>query len=117
MMIEEQPLIQLDKAALLPKVAELFAQKYRLVQISCTMTPEAFELTYSFDLQQKLLNLRLLQPKPDLELPSITSIYSCAFTYENELHDLFGLNVRDIGVDFKGNFYRMAVKTPFNTGA
>lgn len=113
MMIEEQPLERLEKAALLDRVGALAAAGHRLVQISCTRLPDGFELTYSFDLEQKLLHLRLIVPASDLDVPSITPVYGCAFTYENEMHDLFGLNIQGISVDFKGSFYRLAVKTPF----
>jgi ech hydrogenase subunit D len=47
-------------------------------------------------------------------MSSITSSYLCAFTYENELQDLFGLTVKDMQLNFNGNFYQTAVKTPFN---
>ena len=38
-----------------------------------------------------------------------------ALLYENEMHDLFGINVKNMAIDYKGTFYRTAVKTPFNT--
>jgi len=49
--------------------------------------------------------------------PSITDIYLCAFGYENELQDLFGLTVPGMKLNFNGNFLLTAIKTPFNTGA
>ena len=32
--------------------------------------------------------------------------------FENEIHDLFGVNVRDIAIDFGGNFYVTAQPSP-----
>jgi ech hydrogenase subunit D len=48
-------------------------------------------------------------------VPSISSIYSCAFLYENEMHDLFELQVDGMVVDFKGNLYKTAMKYPFGS--
>jgi ech hydrogenase subunit D len=100
-------------AALLDKVEAMKAQGRRLVQISATRLPDAVELTYSFDLDSQLANLRLTLPADKLQLPSISSIYLCAVLYENEIHDLFGVQVDGIAIDFKGNFYKTAVKFPF----
>jgi ech hydrogenase subunit D len=36
--------------------------------------------------------------------------------YENEIHDLFGLVVKDIAIDYGGSLYRTAIKTPFSIG-
>lgn len=98
---------------LLDKVKAMRAQGRRLVQISATRLPDAVELTYSFDLDSRLANLRLLLPADKPQLPSISSIYLCAVLYENEIHDLFGVQVDGIAIDFKGNFYKTAVKFPF----
>lgn len=97
------------------KVRSLRDAGYRLVQISATSLPEYLELYYSFDLAGTLLNLRLHIPHDDARVPSISSIYWAAFIYENELHDLFNLQVSDMVVDFQGNFYTTAVKFPFAT--
>ncbi len=88
-------------------------QGRRLVQISATRLPDAVELTYSFDLDSQLANLRLSLPADKLQLQSISSIYLCAVLYENEIHDLFGVQVDGLAIDFKGNFYKTAVKFPF----
>ena len=108
-------LITLD--ALLEKVRAKKAQNCRLVQISATQLPGQIELTYSFDLNSQLTNLRLSLPGEAPHLPSISSIYLCAILYENEIHDLFGVQVAGMAIDFKGNFYRTAIKYPFATSA
>ena len=97
------------------KVRALHEQGQRLVQISATRLSEEVELTYSFDLDGRLSNLRLLLPGVDTQLPSISSIYGCAILYENEIHDLFNVRVDGLTVDFKGNFYKTAVKFPFSS--
>jgi ech hydrogenase subunit D len=87
-------------------------QGCRLVQVSATQLPDQVELTYSFDLNSQLSNLRLSLPD-GTRLPSISSIYLCAVLYENEIHDLFGVPVDGMAIDFKGNFYKTSVKFPF----
>jgi len=110
-MFEKQEIITINKESLLEKVQEMREDGYRLVQIGCTPLAE-FQLDYSFDREGKFVDLRFTIPREDPELPSITGIYLCAFTYENELHDLFGINVTDIAVDYGGNFYRIKAKPP-----
>jgi ech hydrogenase subunit D len=111
-MLEEPKTERIELATLLDRVTELKQSGYRLVQIGCTVA-EGIELNYSFDKDYDLLNLRLNLAAPDIEIPSISRIYPNAFLYENEMHDLFGINLKDMAVDYKGNFYRLAVKTPF----
>jgi ech hydrogenase subunit D len=110
---EQIELITID--ALLEKVRTKKDQGCRLVQISATQLPGQIELTYSFDLDSQLANLRLLLPGEEPHLPSISSIYLCSILYENEIHDLFGVQVAGMAVDFKGKFYKTAIKYPFAT--
>ena len=112
-MSQEQTLETIPVDALLDKVRELREKGCRLVQIGATRLPEQLELTYSFDLDCRLTSLRLQLPVPQPRVPSITAIYGCAVLYENEMHDLFGLQVDGMALDFQGNFYRTAVKYPF----
>ena len=101
--------------ALLEKASGMRKQGYRLVQIGATRMPEHVELTYSFDRDLELANLRLQVPAGGTRVPSISSIYSCAFLYENELHDLFDLQVEGMAVDFHGHLYETTVKFPFGS--
>jgi len=101
--------------ALRDKVGAKRQQGCRLVQISATRLPDQVELTYSFDLNSQLTNLRLSLPGEATRLPSISAIYGCAILYENEIHDLFDVQVDGLTVDFKGNFYKTAVKFPFGS--
>jgi ech hydrogenase subunit D len=41
-------------------------------------------------------------------------MYWNSFIYENEMHDLFGIQVRGMNIDFKGTLIRTAVKFPFS---
>ena len=99
--------------ALLEKVKALRDQGYRLVQIGAARLPESMELTYSFDRENRLANLRLNLPLAQPRLPSISSVYKCVSLYENEIHDQFGIQVEGMAVDFHGNLYKTAIKHPF----
>jgi ech hydrogenase subunit D len=112
---EQIELITVD--ALLDKVRAKRDQGCRLVQVSATRLPDQVELTYSFDLNCQLTNLRLSLPGDAPRLPSISSIYFCAILYENEIHDLFNVRVDGIAVDFKGNFYKTAIPFPFGSAS
>ena len=101
--------------SLLDKVSEMRKQGYRLVQIGATRLPEHVELTYSFDRESRLTNLRFQIPAAGARLPSISSIYWCAFLYENEIHDLFNVQVDGMAVDFHGHLYETTVKFPFGS--
>ncbi len=112
-MSEIQEITPIGKDELVGATAELFAEGYRFVHVCCTTLESSYELTYSFDKAYRLKNLRITVT-PDEEVPSISVIYPNAFLYENELHDLFGLIIRNIVVDYHGTLYRTKVKTPFS---
>jgi len=97
------------------EIRTMRGQGQRLVQISATRLPDEVELTYSFDLNDRLTNFRLVLPGEDTVLPSISEIYGCAILYENEIHDLFDVRVDGLTVDFKGNLYSTSVKFPFGS--
>ena len=48
------------------------------------------------------------------EIPSISSYYPAVFPFENEAHDLFGLAITDIQLDFKGFFYQVSTAEPMS---
>ena len=48
------------------------------------------------------------------DVPSISSYYPAVFPFENEAHDLFGLAITDMQVDFKGFFYQVSTAEPMS---
>ena len=48
------------------------------------------------------------------EVPSISSYYPAVFPFENEVHDLFGLAITDMQVDFNGFFYQVSTAEPMS---
>ena len=48
------------------------------------------------------------------EISSISSYYPAVFPFENEAHDLFGLAITDMQIDFKGFFYQVPTAEPMS---
>jgi ech hydrogenase subunit D len=113
-MNESQTYLSQPLDTLLAKVRELREHNWRLVQIGATPLGETLELNYSFDQGGKFVNLRVSLPAAGATVPSISGLYWCAFIYENEIHDLFKVQIEGIAVDYKGKFYRTTVPFPFS---
>lgn len=113
MYIEKQPVSVITKSQLPQQAKQFLDDGYRLVQICATTLADEFEITYSFDKNYALQNVRAMVAKSDPVVPSISGVYLCAFTYENEIHDLFGITFTGLALDFKGTFYRKSAATPF----
>lgn len=63
---------------------------------------DTLDVLYHFDKDYELLNLRLTIPKGS-SIPSISKIYFCAMLVENEMKELFGLNVENMAIDYGGH--------------
>ena len=104
--------VKIGPGSLVSEVLNLKYDHYRLVQICATKIEDGYELTYSFAKEYDLLSLRL-HIAPGTEIMSISNIYAPAFLYENEIHDLFGIRIKLMTLDYQGNLYRIKEKTPF----
>ncbi len=112
-MAEEQKTIIIETKELVGRAAEYISNGFRLVQICAVTLPDCIELNYSFDKNYLFENLRLLI-RPGDEIPSISPVCWSAFLYENEIHDLYGITIKNIIIDYRGNFYRTGVKGAFS---
>lgn len=112
-MMPAQVITPIGVGDVVAKATEAKKSGHRLVQIGCTKIGDDFEIIYVYDKDYKLLNYRITV-KADVTIPSISSVYFGAFVYENEIHDLYGLHVSGINIDFKGTFYKTAIKHPFS---
>ena len=98
---------------LISRVGDLKADGYRLVQIcGVNLDDDNYEILYSFDKNHELLSLSLDIAIGE-EVESITGIYWPAFIYENEIHDLFGVQFNHSALDYQGTFFRIAEETPW----
>lgn len=92
--------------------AEKKADGWRFVQMLCVNTEDGIDLIYSFMKDGVLVNHEIKGVKKGTPVPSVTDQFIAAFVFENEAHDLFGVDVRGIAIDFGGNFYALAQKEP-----
>jgi ech hydrogenase subunit D len=113
MTMENQTTTNIEVGRLIGCVERFRNDGYRLVQIGCTKAGDLYEINYSFDKDYHFENIRIIVSQ-DTEIPSISGMYWNSFIYENEMHDLFGIQVRGMNIDFKGTLIRTAVKFPFS---
>lgn len=85
----------------------------RLSQICAACIEDRYELSYSFsdDETYEYHTLRILIDH-DTEVASITDIIPQAVFYENEMKELFGVNIQMIGLDYHNKLYRIEVEQP-----
>lgn len=112
-MTEPQPIEALSPAELPARAATFRDGAWRLMQMCCTVTGADFEMLYSFARGNALQGFRVVVPRRGATLPSITDAFLCAFIYENEIHDLFGITFTGLKLDFGGNFLKARFKNPF----
>lgn len=105
---------EIKTSELLVKVMEKKKQGLRLSQACAAVTGGHTELSYSFadDETFQLTTLRIVLEDNE-EVPSITEIMPYAFFYENEMKELFGVNIKMINLDYNNKLYRIEEDTPF----
>ena len=107
-------LVEIEHGTLLGHVMAFKNQGLRLSQICCAYSEEKLHLSYSFanDDTNEYTNLRLVIDK-ETPVCSITEFYPYAFLYENEMKELFGVNIQMINLDYNQKLYRLKDETPF----
>lgn len=92
--------------------AEKKAEGWRFVQLLAVNTDDGIDLIYSFMKDSLLVNYEIKGVQKGAVVPSITDQFLAAFVFENETHDLFGVDIKGIAIDFGGNFYAVSQKEP-----
>ncbi|MCX6656921.1 MAG: FAD-dependent oxidoreductase [Candidatus Bathyarchaeota archaeon] len=90
-----------EKSEMFNKLSELKAQGARLITITALDHDKEIEYVYNFARDLNVVNLRVKTSRRE-PMPSISSLYPSAFLFENELQDLFKIQVSGISVDFGG---------------
>lgn len=85
---------------------------WRFVQLLAVNTENGVDLLYTLRKDDVLEGAAIRGIGEDDHVPSITTWYLAAFVFENEIHDLFGVKVDGIAIDFHGAFYKVAVDKP-----
>lgn len=100
--------IPLDK--LIDTCKERKKEGYRLAQLCPKLErDDSITLIYTFVKESEMINYKVSGVKKGVtEVPSVTELFIAAFVFENEAHDLFGVNVVGNLIDFQGKFYSFA---------
>lgn len=98
---------------LLARVQTLKHEGMRFIQLCAEFPEGGIDLVYTFydETRDNALNLCVSLPE-NAEVPSIQGLYFAAFSYENEAHDLFGVNFINMKLDFGGHFFNLAETSP-----
>jgi hypothetical protein len=103
--------IIITRDTLLDAVAARIMQGFRFVTITCVSGAcPTLDLIYHFDKDYVLHHLRLSLAHGEA-LPSISGVCAPAVLVENEIKDLFGIEVTGLAIDYEGRFI-LADKAP-----
>lgn len=101
---------------LLTTCKEYKEKGYRLTQILPKLErDDSITLIYTFVMGAEMVNFKVTGIiKGETVVPSVTEMFIACFVYENEAHDLFGVNVEGNLLDFQGKFYSFGegIETP-----
>ena len=115
----------MDRDSFLAKVGEYHKGGWRLALINASsvlstdeLPTGAIDVTWAFakDADLEMIRERFVPGAGDV-MPSISAMYWPAFLYENEIRELFGVQVDGINVDLQGQLYKTAEKIPFSPSA
>ncbi len=106
------PFERVTKAELYDIMQKKYEDGYRLAQICSTAYEGYNEVIYSVAKEYAMENYVIELPV-DEEIKSFSDIFPAATLYENEIKELWGVNVVGMSIDYKNNFYRIEKDTPF----
>ena len=98
--------------AIVTEVMLMEENGYRFVQAHAVKTETGYDIYYTFAIDYTFKHLKVELPFGE-SIVSISHIYKPAFLYENEIHDMFGINIEKISLDFHGKLYRLGQETPY----
>lgn len=98
--------LALDK--LIDTCKEYKEKGYRLDQLLPKLERDnTITLIYTFVMGDEIVNFKIGGIiKNETVVPSVTELFIAAFVFENEAHELYGVNIEGNVLDFKGNFYK-----------
>jgi NADH:ubiquinone oxidoreductase subunit C len=93
--------ITVDKAELISEVQRLVSEGCRFGTATCLDEGEEFEVIYHFERELEMVNLRVKLRK-DEALPSISGVLLAASLIENEMEEMFSIDIAPCAIDYKG---------------
>jgi len=106
-------IIKIEKSELLENTMRIKDKGLRLSQACAAYADGKFELSYSFsdDETYEYTTLRVIVGLCE-PVASISEFYPYASFYENEMKELFGVNIEMIRFDYHEKLYRIKRETP-----
>ncbi len=88
---------------LLVEAHNMLFDDYRFITATCVDNgDQTLDVIYHFDKNLEMKNFKIRVQKGE-EVPSISKIYFCALLVENEMKELFGINITNIAIDYGGH--------------
>ena len=108
-----QTFIDLELSALRETGEKLAAAGWRGVQTLCINNDDnTVDIVYTFEKEGVYENYCIYAVDHETEVPSLQDLFLNLFPFENEAHDLFGVKMTGMVLDFGGAFYDVPVKEP-----
>lgn len=96
-------LVEITVDQLLGEVQNCKYEGYRFVTATCADNGDGtIDVIYHFDKDYKMKNYKVTV-KGGEEVPSISKVFFCALLVENEMKELFGINITNIAIDYGGH--------------
>lgn len=109
----ETEFTEIPLASLHAECEKLANTGWRFIETHCVNAEDkGIDIYYAFMQGNLVRNLVVRGVEPEDEVPSVTDICLAAFVFENEARELFGVNMKDIAIDFGGKMYAPADETP-----
>ena len=108
----ETEFVEIPVTAIHHEAAIMKTDGWRFIQTHAVNGDKGIDLYYSFMKDGLARNLKVTGVTKDQPIPSITDLFLAAFVFENEARELFGVDMRDIALDFQGAMYAPAVSEP-----
>lgn len=110
----------MDAERFLAEAGRLAREGWRLTLVNATGLPPKdgadegeVDLIWTFEKGGALVHLRE-RVEHGAQVPSLSALFGPAFLYENEIRELFGVDITGLTVDFRGELYRTSQKVPFS---
>src|SRR5512135_619719 len=114
LVIEEENTATISPDEIISQMRNLKYEGFRFVTMSSVDLGDGVSVLYHLDKDLQIINLRVTIPKGK-KMPSVSSVYPCAFLVENEIKEHFGVDFDGLPIDFQGMLYNdeEVQRTPF----